>query len=64
LVSHFIRVCLLLVFGVFVACAIRAEPAPVVPGYEIRFPRDAGSHPEFRTEWWYVTGWVQDAEGQ
>ena len=37
-------------------------PAPVVPGYEIRFPRDAGSHPEFRTEWWYVTGWVQDEQ--
>ena len=40
-----------------------AEPARVVPGYEIRFPRDAGSHPEFRTEWWYVTGWVQDEKG-
>ena len=37
--------------------------APVVPGYELQFPRDAGSHPEFRIEWWYVTGWLQ-AEGQ
>jgi predicted secreted hydrolase len=26
------------------------------------FPRDHGSHPEFRTEWWYVTGHL-DAEG-
>lgn len=39
-----------------------ADSASVVPGYEIRFPRDAGSHPEFRTEWWYVTGWVQDEQ--
>jgi len=32
--------------------------APVVPGYTLRFPYDEGSHPEFRTEWWYVTGWL------
>lgn len=35
----------------------------MVPGYKVQFPRDAGSHPDFRIEWWYVTGWVQ-AEGQ
>jgi predicted secreted hydrolase len=22
------------------------------------FPRDYGAHPEFRTEWWYLTGWL------
>jgi predicted secreted hydrolase len=32
--------------------------APVVPGYRMRFPFDEGSHPDFRTEWWYVTGWL------
>ena len=32
--------------------------APVVPGYVMRFPQDEGSHPQFRTEWWYVTGWL------
>lgn len=32
-----------------------------MPGYTIRFPHDEGSHPEFRTEWWYVTGWLQRA---
>jgi len=35
--------------------------APVVPGHALVFPRDEGSHPEFRTEWWYVTGWLEDA---
>jgi predicted secreted hydrolase len=35
--------------------------APVVPGYVLRFPHDEGSHPEFRTEWWYVTGQLQHA---
>lgn len=36
----------------------QSQFASVVPGYPIRFPRDEGSHPEFRTEWWYVTGWL------
>jgi predicted secreted hydrolase len=22
----------------------------------LQFPRDLGSHPDFRTEWWYITG--------
>jgi predicted secreted hydrolase len=35
--------------------------APVVPGYPIRFPHDEGSHPEFRIEWWYITGWLDEA---
>ncbi len=35
----------------------------VAPGYQIQFPRDEGSHPQFKTEWWYVTGWLEDASG-
>ncbi len=30
----------------------------------MRFPRDEGSHPEFRTEWWYVTGWLNTSGGK
>jgi predicted secreted hydrolase len=30
----------------------------VLPGPALRFPRDEGAHPDFRTEWWYVTGWL------
>jgi len=43
-----------------------AEPdyAPVVPGHAIAFPADAGSHPAFRTEWWYVTGWLTTQSGE
>ncbi len=36
---------------------------PVVPGVELEFPRDEGAHPDYRIEWWYVTGWLQDATG-
>jgi predicted secreted hydrolase len=35
----------------------------VVPGKRLAFPRDEGAHPQFRTEWWYVTGWLGDAMG-
>jgi predicted secreted hydrolase len=37
-----------------------AQFAEVVPGYVMRFPHDEGSHPAFRIEWWYVTGWLKD----
>ena len=40
-----------------------AEYPDVIPGRALVFPRDHGSHPAFRTEWWYITGWVQDAQG-
>ncbi len=28
------------------------------------FPRDHGPHPEYRTEWWYYTGNLQDEQGK
>jgi predicted secreted hydrolase len=31
----------------------------VLPGQRLTFPRDHGAHPDFRTEWWYVTGALQ-----
>jgi predicted secreted hydrolase len=47
-----------------VAGATRAVDYPrVIPGVGFTFPRDHGSHPAFRTEWWYVTGWVKDGGG-
>jgi predicted secreted hydrolase len=33
------------------------------PGTTFSFPRDHGSHPDFRTEWWYVTGHLDDDAG-
>ena len=31
---------------------------PPVRPRVLEFPRDYGAHPEFRTEWWYLTGWL------
>lgn len=34
-----------------------------LPTRELRFPRDHGSHPDLRTEWWYATGHAESADG-
>ncbi len=36
---------------------------PAVVPRPLVFPRDHGAHPDYRTEWWYLTGWL-DAEPQ
>jgi len=33
-----------------------AGPAAALPARALVFPRDHGSHPDLRTEWWYLTG--------
>ena len=30
--------------------------ALALPAKPLQFPRDFGAHPDFRTEWWYITG--------
>ncbi len=37
---------------------------PALPGYEFEFPRDHGSHDDYRTEWWYYTGHLQADSGR
>lgn len=34
------------------------------PGRVFEFPRDHGSHPEFRIEWWYITGHLFADDGR
>lgn len=43
-----------------------APPALAAPTWDavesgtvLRFPQDHGAHPGFRTEWWYITGWLE-----
>lgn len=37
--------------------ALAANPGVyALPPHTPQFPRDFGSHPELRTEWWYITG--------
>lgn len=44
-----------------------AAPTPFQPataGYQYTFPRDHGSHPTYRTEWWYYTGHLHAQDGR
>jgi predicted secreted hydrolase len=45
------------------ARAAKADYPKVLPGYRFSFPRDHGAHPEYRVEWWYVTGWLDGPLG-
>ena len=51
---------LLILMPAFLLQAQAAPPAlaEVRPPANLSFPRDYGAHPDFRTEWWYVTGWL------
>ena len=35
--------------------------AYALPAKTLVFPRDRGSHPDFKTEWWYITGHARSA---
>ena len=49
---------LLPVLSGFNRAAASINYAVVQPGLPLIFPRDHGAHPDYRTEWWYVTGAV------
>lgn len=53
--------------GLATGAPAAAQPAPAPTGpagagpRPLRFPADFGAHPDWRTEWWYVTGWLGEA---
>lgn len=57
-------IALLLLVQLSNALAAPPQFAPVTPGKALVFPRDFGAHPEFRTEWWYATGWLQTPDNK
>jgi predicted secreted hydrolase len=57
---------LLLLAGLPVSAAATAREvdfARVLPGRRLAFPADYGAHPDFRSEWWYATGWLTLPDG-
>jgi predicted secreted hydrolase len=56
------RAWMLHAMGLLAPMAPRAAPGAdggaVRRGRALAFPRDHGAHPEARTEWWYITGWL------
>ena len=55
---------LLLLFWTTCCQALEPAFAPVMPGRPLTFPLDFGAHPAFKTEWWYVTGWLNTPGGK
>jgi predicted secreted hydrolase len=41
-----------------------AEVTPLPTGAALPFPQSFGAHPDYQTEWWYVTGWLKTADGK
>ena len=41
--------------------ALAVPAAWALPPRAMQFPRDFGSHPDLRTEWWYITGHAKSA---
>ena len=63
------RAVLAAMFAVFALSALAADDgrsvyADVLPGRTFSFPADHGAHLGFRTEWWYVTGFLDTADGK
>lgn len=49
--------------GAALALPHAVKAAHALPARSLAFARDHGSHPDLRTEWWYITGHVQ-AQGR
>jgi predicted secreted hydrolase len=64
---RFYRRLALLMFLLAPSLLARAEEPPepwqrAIEPWSWMFPRDHGAHPNFKTEWWYFTGNLQDAQ--
>ena len=49
--------------------ALAAPPSftpvrPLTAGHGLQMPSDFGAHPDYRTEWWYATGWLTTPDGK
>jgi predicted secreted hydrolase len=47
-----------------IAQAAPPQFAVVSPDAPLSFPRDFGAHPDYRSEWWYATGWLNTPDGK
>jgi len=57
----------ILALALLICAPVLAAPPDypaVAPLPPLELPRDHGAHPAFRTEWWYLTGWLTGADGK
>ena len=63
---------ILIILSAMVACAANAGDLDRTadgfslpqPGHVFEFPRDYGSHNDFKIEWWYITGHLFEGDGR
>ena len=60
----FIELISLLVLVASVAAGDLPGWKTALPGWRYEFPRDHHSHPDFKTEWWYLTGNLEAEDGR
>lgn len=66
-VRRVILIVAFLAFDLSRAFGADSHPTPfqfATAGYRYSFPRDHGSHPIYRTEWWYYTGHLHSKNGR
>ena len=62
--QSFIKVGALLAMAASVAAGDPPEWKTALPGWRYEFPRDHHAHPDFKTEWWYLTGNLESGDGR
>ena len=71
--AHMCAVCLVTAAALARGPAMYAQPPGAATsegwrqaeaGYDLQFPRDHGSHPDYRIEWWYYTGNLAAEDGR
>lgn len=50
-------------YAALTTCLGHSPMALALVRKSLEFPRDHGAHPDFRLEWWYLTGYLNTAEG-
>lgn len=50
--------------GIHASSPLQGKPYARVTPRPLVFPRDHGGHPDHRTEWWYLTGWLRTTMGR
>jgi predicted secreted hydrolase len=53
-----------ILYLLLIAPMVHADWRVALPGWNYQFPSDHGSHPDFKTEWWYFTGNLQAKKGE
>jgi predicted secreted hydrolase len=68
LMTRLLLICFALMFSIgqpaHAQAPLFSAVKPLPPGQQLQLPQDFGAHPDFKTEWWYATGWLTTQGGK